>query len=203
MVVTTLSDDALQITLEFYEDLAPARSYIPRVFPDDTLHNRLAASARWAMAKTEDVASHLEGTGIRAMHDVSRNNLIHNVRQEGGRWARIPAYDACGFCRLLGARGPVYRSEHAALASHDHCKCKARIARPGMTLERPEYMSGWNDDYLRHRSAVIAAGGPVTGKEGRNAIVNSWNRELFANGIRTRTPKGTTPTFDIGARDVA
>jgi hypothetical protein len=193
MLVTTLSDDGLEFTLQFYEDLAPSRSYMPRAFPDDTLEDRLAANARWAMAKTLDPETHLEGSGIRAIRDVSRNNLIANVRQEKGRWARIPAPDACGFCRLLGARGPVYRSEHAALASHDRCKCKARIARPGMTLVRPDYMSGWNDDYLRHREAVIAAGGRVTGKEGRNNIVNSWNRELFATGQRTRTPKGNAP----------
>lgn len=203
MAVTTLSDDALQFSLEFYEDLAPARSYIPRVFPDDTLSPRLAASARWAVSKHEDPSPFLEGTGIRAIRDVSRNNLISNVRQEGGRWARIPAVDACGFCRLLGARGPVYKSAHAALASHDKCKCKARVARPGMTLERPEYMSGWNDDYLRIRQSVINAGGTVTGKQGRNNIVNAWNRELYATGVRTREPKGTTPSIDNIARDVA
>lgn len=201
MLVTTLSDDALEFTLEFYEDLAPARSYIPKVFPDDTLQDRLAASARFAVVSETDTESLLEGTGVRAIRDVSRNTLIKNVREEGGRWARIPAPDACGFCRLLGARGPVYRSEHAALASHDKCKCKARIARPGMTLERPAYMAGWNDDYKRHRRSVIDAGGPVTGKAGRNAIVNSWNRELFADGTRTRSTR--SPGVDNGVRDVA
>lgn len=198
MLVTSLNDDAIEITLEYYEDLAPSRRYMPRVFPDESIEDRLAASARWAMAKTQEPSLALEGTGVRAIHDSSRNTLIKNVRAEGGKWARIPSYDACGFCRLLGSRGPVYRSEHAALASHDRCKCKARVARPGMTLVRPEYMSSWDDDYRRHRSAVIAAGGTVTGKQGRNNIVNSWNRELYATGVRTRTP-----AVDVGARDVA
>lgn len=201
--MTTLSDDALAVSLEYYEDLAPARTYVPRAFPDDTMSARLAASARWAVVKHDEPAPLLEGTGVRAIRDTSRNTLIRNVREERGRWARVPAIDACGFCRLLGARGPVYRSEHAALASHDDCKCRARIARPGMTLERPEYMSGWNDDYKRHRESVIAAGGTVTGKQGRNNIVNSWNRELYANGTRTRTPKGGSPAIDNGIRDVA
>lgn len=199
-LVTTLSDDALEFTLQFYEDLSPTSSYIPKAFPDESFEDRLAASARYAVVSPTETESVLEGTGIRALHDVSRNNLIKNVRQERGRWARIPAPDACGFCRLLGARGPVYRSEHAALASHDRCKCRARIARPGMTLERPDYMSGWNDDYLRHRQSVINAGGPVTGKAGRNAIVNSWNRELFADGTRERS---RTPSVDNGTRNVA
>ena len=203
MLVTTLSDDALQFTLEFYMDLAPNLPYNPQAFRDETLFQRLAASARFAVVDPAPTEVLLEGTGVRAIRDTSRNNLIKNVRAEkhGARWARIPADNACGFCRMLGTRGPVYHSEHAAAASHDKCKCGVVVARPGMTLERPEYMSGWNDDYLRHRQAVIDAGETVTGKQGRNNIVNSWNRELFALGIRERSV--STPRVDNSARDVA
>lgn len=182
-----LADDVTEATLEHYADLAPSLSYIPQPFPDKTLPDRLAASARFAVASETDTESLLKGTGVRALHDVSRETLIKNVRKEGGKWARIPAYDACGFCRLLGTRGPVYSSKHAALASHDGCGCEARVARPGMRLERPKYMRGWNDDYERVRGRVEAAGKPTSGKDGRNAIVNEWNRELYAKGIRSRS----------------
>lgn len=185
-----LSDDATEASLEHYADLAPNLSYIPRPFPDPTLPDRLAASARSAVVSATDTEALLKGTGVRAIHDVSRETLIKNVRKERGKWARIPAYDACGFCRLLGTRGPVYSSKHAALASHDGCGCDAFIARPGQQLKRPKYMDGWNDEYKRIRGLVEAAGGPTSGKDGRNAIVNAWNRDLFAKGIRTRSTKG-------------
>jgi hypothetical protein len=184
-----LADEAVVITLDHYRDLAPSLSYVPRAFPDETLPDRLAASARFAVVSETDTKALLEGTGIRTLHDVSRETLIKNVRREGGKWARVPAFDACGFCRLLGTRGPVYSSKHAALASHDGCTCEARIARPGQRLERPKYMDGWNDDYERVRRRVEAAGGPLTGKAGRNAIVNEWNKELFATGIRQRSAR--------------
>jgi len=58
-------------------------------------------------------------------------------------------------------------------------------------------MDGWNDDYERVRARVVAAGGPTSGKEGRNAIVNEWNKELYAKGIRTRGKK------DDSLRDAA
>lgn len=182
-----LGDDVVETTLEYYADLAPHLSYIPKPFVDQSLSDRLAASARFAVASGTDTRSLLEGTGIRTLHDVSRETLIRNVRKERGKWARVPAYDACGFCRLLGTRGPVYSSKHAALASHDGCTCEARIARPGQRLERPKYMDGWKNDYKRVRSRVVASGGPTTGKEGRNAIVNAWNQELFATGVRSRS----------------
>lgn len=184
-----LADDAREIALEYYADLAPQNRYVPVPFEDTTLRDRLSASARFAVVSPTDTVSLLEGTGIRALHDTARETLIRNVQKEKGRWARVPAYDACGFCRLLGTRGPVYRSKHAALASHDGCGCEARIARPGMSIQRPKYMDGWNDDYERVRSRVEARNGPTTGKEGRNAIVNEWNKELFATGVRSRSKK--------------
>lgn len=186
-----LRDDALASTLQYYIDLAPQLDYNPTPADDRTLPQRLATSARVAYLAEVDTVSRLEGTGIRAINDGSRETLIRNVRKEKGKWARIPAYDACGFCRLLGTRGPVYSSKNAALASHDGCGCEARIARPGMRLERPKYMAGWNNDYQRVRGRVEAAGGPTTGREGRNAIVNEWNKELYAKGIRIRGKKHT------------
>ncbi|UOW93073.1 capsid maturation protease [Mycobacterium phage NoShow] len=179
--VMALRDDAITSTLDYYVDLAPRLDYNPFPAEDETLPRRLATSARVAVVQPTDTASLLEGVGIRAIHDGSRETLIQNVRKERGKWARIPAYDACGFCRILGTRGPVYRSKHAALASHDGCGCEARIARPGMRLERPAYMRTWNDDYERHRDAVSASG-----RDALKAIANSWNRELYAQGIRVR-----------------
>ena len=199
LAVTDLADDAREISLEYYADLAPSLSYIPQPFEDKTLRDRLSASARFAVVSPKDTQALLEGTGVRAIHDTSRETLIRNVRKERGKWARIPAYDACGFCRLLGTRGPVYSSKHAALASHDGCGCEARIARPGQRIQRPKYMDGWNDDYERVRSRVVALGGPTSGKAGRNAIVNEWNKELFRTGIRSRS-KGHD---DSSLRDAA
>lgn len=196
MAVMDLVDEAVEATLEYYADLAPSLSYIPRPFPDHTVGERLAASARFAVVSPTDTASLLEGTGIRTIHDSSRETLIRNVRREGGKWARIPAYDACGFCRVLGTRGPVYRSKAVALASHDGCGCEARVARPGQRLERPKYMAGWNDDYSRHQSRVVAAGGPTSGRGAINAIANSWNKELYSTGVRTRSkPKAEHPAL--------
>lgn len=181
-----LHDDVVEASLDYYHDLAPRNRYVPKPFPDDTLPDRLASSARAAVASPTDTASRLVGTGVRTLHDVSRNTLIENVRREKGKWARVPAEDACGFCRILGTRGPVYRSKHAALASHDGCGCEARIQRPGTTLELPKYMAGWNDDYRRH----VGAAKGKSGRDQINAIANSWNRELFATGVRDRSKKG-------------
>lgn len=193
MAVTTLADDATVWTLNFYDELAPERPFISTPFVDSSLEARVSANARFAITQ-DNTASFLEGSGTRAVNDQARSTLIKNVENEGGKWYRIPSADACGFCRLLATRGPVYKTAHTAAASHDKCKCRVAVQRPGMSYEKPSYMSSWNDDYKRHRSAVIAEGGTVSGKEGRNNIVNAWNRELYATGIRTRTPGVDTDT---------
>lgn len=200
MAVADLADDATEAAKEFYDSLPTTSSYRAQSFDDPTLAGRLEASARYAIASDEvkAVESQLARTGTRAIFDQSRSTLISNVEREGGKWYRIPSADACGFCRILGSRGPVYKSSHAAAASHDDCKCRVDVERPGMRHSRPSYMSTWDDDYRRHRASVIRSGENPT----MNNIANSWNRELFASGVRSRT-KSATPAIDVDARDVA
>lgn len=181
-----LASDAAEWTVQYYDDLIPESDFVPEPFEDDTLEPRLAASARFAIQENATDAF-LEGTGIRAIHDHARSTLIQNVEREGGKWYRIPRAEACGFCRLLATRGPVYKSAHAAAASHDHCECKVAVQRPGMTVERPTYMRSWDNEYRKYRSEVIRAGQQPS----LDNIVNAWNRGIRADqrarGVDTDT----------------
>ena len=171
--VTTLADDATQWSLQYYEELLPDSDFIPEPFVDPTLEPRLSASARYAVSE-EKTAYVLEGSGTRAIMDQSRSTLIHNAKREHSNWYRIASPDACGFCRLLATRGPVYHSAHAAAASHDRCKCRVAVERPGMTHKTPAYAHGWNRDYENLRSQVIANRQRPT----LDNIVNAWNRQI-------------------------
>lgn len=161
--------------MQYYEELKPTSLYLPEPFIDPSLEARLTRSAYFATGEP-DTAAFLEGTASRAIFDQSRSTLISNVEREHGRWYRIPSSTACGFCRLLATRGPVYKSAHAAAASHDRCKCKVAVQRPGMSHTKPKYMDSWDDDYKRHRAEVIKEGL----KPDLDNIVNAWNREIKA-----------------------
>lgn len=181
-LVKMLTDDANHYTTEYYNDLSPRIPFVAQAYVDRTLESRLEAAARYALSDAVDnAASQLERTGVRAIHDASRSTLISNVEREGGKWLRIPSEHSCGWCRILGTRGPVYRSEHAACASHDKCKCRVAVERPGMTVLRPRYMRSWNNEYDKFRREVIALGQ----QPNLDNIANAWNRSIRAE-LRTQ-----------------
>lgn len=81
---------------------------------------RLAVSGRWALLQRSPVQA-LVGSAQRAVMDQSRTTMLENLAVEydvpvaevsvpGTRWARHASANACGFCRMLATRGPVYRS---------------------------------------------------------------------------------------------
>ena len=173
-----LADDATEFSKEFYRDLDPRSSFSPEGYVDRTLAPRVEANGRYAFSDSgpSDVAGQLERSATRAVGDQARNTLIHNTELEGGKWYRIASATACGFCRLLATRGPVYKSAHAACASLDFCQCKVDVVRPGMTHTPPAYMRTWNDDYRKYRREVIDSGQ----KASLDNIVNAWNRGIRA-----------------------
>ena len=171
--VTMLADEATEWSLQYYEELLPGSSFTPEPFDDPTLKPRLTNSAKFAMGE-KDPRYVLQGSGDRAIMDQGRSTLIHNAKREGSNWYRIAGPKSCGFCRLLATRGPVYSSAHAAAASHDRCKCRVAVQRPGMTHTPPKHMHGWNDDYENLRAQVIKDGQ----KPDLKNIVNAWNRQI-------------------------
>ncbi|QXN76686.1 hypothetical protein [Mycobacterium phage Maco6] len=183
--VTELADEATVVSLQYYEELKPRSLYVPEPYVDESLEPRLRRTVQYAVSEASpDAESILNGAGIRAIRDQSRSTLITNVQVEGGRWGRIPAADACGFCRLLGVRGPVYKSQNAAMASHNNCRCQVGVERPGMSYTRPKYMAGWNDEYEAAKSRVSER----RQRQSLKNIVREWNKmirhpEEFAKGL--------------------
>lgn len=56
-----------------------------------------------------------------------RDTILTNTHRDPDAvgWSRV-AGDGCGFCRMLAARGAVYKSTTAGFAAHSHCDCTAR-----------------------------------------------------------------------------
>lgn len=175
--VTGLADEATELSLEYYAELKPSSLYVPEPFVDPSLEARLRNTADFALSdRSPETSSVLQGAGLRAIRDQGRSTLIANADAEKGRWFRAASADSCGFCRMLTIRGPVYRSEHAAAASHNGCNCKVAVVRPGMSYTRPKYMAGWNDEYERAKELTSARGEQHSLKN----VVREWNRIIKA-----------------------
>lgn len=87
---------------------------------------RYAAGALFVDHRVSPFES-LTGSLTRHVMDVSRNtireNTVRDTRSAG--WQRLVELNGCDFCKMLGARGAVYKRRTADFASHDNCRCRA------------------------------------------------------------------------------
>lgn len=57
----------------------------------------------------------------------NRDTILENRRRDpqSTGWRRVTSGVGCKFCRMLAARGAVYREDTARFASHPNCSCTA------------------------------------------------------------------------------
>ncbi|NEW49343.1 hypothetical protein GV792_04705 [Nocardia cyriacigeorgica] len=129
----------------------------------------------------------LVGAAARHIQNGARDTITDNADEEGVRWARHAAPDACAFCRMLATRGAVYLSrENAAQvvgrrgrtrgnqsledAYHDNCHCLPMPDRPDSPYEPPEYVDGWIDEYEQASAATDGSTAAILREMRRNDI---------------------------------
>jgi hypothetical protein len=90
-------------------------------------------------------------------------------------WARVTASGACAFCKMLAARGPVYKTEKSAdFESHGSCACASEVVYKGgdAPAQGEEYAKQW-------QQAQAAARSSGTGSTGTsNDQLNNFRRYL-------------------------
>lgn len=96
----------------------------------------------------------------------------------GTVWARHASANACGFCRVMATKGPVYRSKQSALVVvgrrgkprgtraigakwHDNCHCTPIAVRPGGSYEPAPWVEQWKDDYEQAVADGLSGLGPI------------------------------------------
>ena len=167
---------AATITAQWYDELAPTAAFhaSPVVDLDEA---KIDGTTRWALYAPGDAAplDRLAGATKRWVADASRDTVTANAAQEGVRYARHAAPDACAFCRLLATRTSeedgLYQSAWSALRVvgsngrpkgsrklgdkyHDHCRCVAVPVRSDQAYDPPDYVMAWQDQYIEARNEV-------------------------------------------------
>jgi hypothetical protein len=95
-----------------------------------------------AEKKAEQVAQKL-------VADTGRGTVRDAVRQDrqATAWARSAARGACAFCKLLAARGAVYKQDTADFRAHDGCHCGVIPVFKGQRFELSPHASEWERIY--------------------------------------------------------
>lgn len=202
---------AAQLAAQWYNE-QPSAGPTPFTAKPQPLQapDRLKANARWAVLQG-DPAEAFRGSAERAVFDSARQTIVYNATKEpGATYARYASATACGFCRILATREPVYSTAYAATRVvgrggrprgtqdlgdkyHDHCKCIAAVVRPGESYQPPDYVAQWAAEYKdavkqakRDRKDGTAIGA-VTFKELCNRM-DQISRDQQAQRKKTSAP---------------
>jgi hypothetical protein len=112
--------------------------------PKTTDAQREPLDVRLAQAekKAEQVAQKL-------VTDTGRGTVQEAVRQDrqATAWARSAALGACAFCKLLAARGAVYKRDTADFRAHDGCHCGVVPVFKGQRFELSPHAREWERIY--------------------------------------------------------
>lgn len=158
---------AATIAADFYEDLRDQASvpgsYTAVLAPEASV-DQIQASASWASsgAWLDDQKALRDAAGSldRAITTRDRETISLNVGRDPAapRYARHASANACAFCAMNAARGPVFRSSDAAATKyHDFCACTAVPAwRPSDYQEAP-YVADWRQAYYDATQSVGTA----------------------------------------------
>jgi hypothetical protein len=98
-----------------------------------------------AEKKAEQVAQKL-------VTDTGRGTVQGAVRQDrqATAWARSAALGACAFCKLLAARGAVYKQDTADFRAHNGCHCGVVPVFRGQRFELSPHAREWERLYREY-----------------------------------------------------
>jgi hypothetical protein len=118
--------------------------------PDDprtTDAQRESLDVRLAQAETK-----AEQVAQKLVTDTGRGTVREAVRQDrqATAWARSAARGACAFCKLLAARGAVYKQDTADFRAHDGCHCGVVPVFRGQRFELSSHAREWERIYREY-----------------------------------------------------
>ena len=135
----------------------------PRQYePDDrALCQYDVAAALEASRDLEALARSLGATSVQRVMERADETLVRNAQADPAhpKWALVPHVGACDWCKMLGSRGFVYRSQATAAASrHSSCRCTPVVdfdkANPSLEGYDPEALF---EHYIEHSKGKFSA----------------------------------------------
>ena len=123
-----------------------ARPFVTEL--DDKMRRKIAWATeplyqqdRFQEALERELASRLSTVVSAGVAGAGRNTTTGNLKRDRATvgWRRVTGGHGCPFCRMLAARGAVYRKDITArFAAHDHCDCTAEAVFRGEVIEEAD-----------------------------------------------------------------
>ncbi|GAA2192723.1 hypothetical protein [Streptomyces bangladeshensis] len=174
-VIEQYARTSSHLAAEFYDAQREAAG-VPGVFTvpvaEPPPQEQTEASLRWATkdlwprepeeatpAQLQPLSVRLDAAEVKAeqvaqklVADTGRGTVQEAVRQDrqATAWARSAALGACAFCKLLAARGAVYKEDTADFRAHDGCHCGVVPVFKGQRFELSPHAREWERIYREY-----------------------------------------------------
>lgn len=143
---------------------------VPFILPEKSKTDRAIAWAteplyqqdRFADALERELQSRLSTITANGVANAGRNTTLGNIRADKASvgWRRVTGGHGCPFCRMLAARGAVFRDETSArFGAHDNCDCQAQAVFQGEVITEVnaiEYMASRRSRSRRQKDELNA-----------------------------------------------
>ncbi|MGW3298503.1 VG15 protein [Streptomyces rubiginosohelvolus] len=123
------------------------------LWPRDPDDPKTTAAQRAPLEVRLDAAEKkAEGVAQKLVTDQGRGTVQAAVQQDrlAVGYARAAALGACAFCRLLAARGMVYKQDTADFRAHDGCNCGVIPVFRGQRFELSAHAQEWDRLYREY-----------------------------------------------------
>jgi hypothetical protein len=135
-VISYYSDGSSALAADFYEDERLAAGVADTFTAQTVVEDRTVRIRRGVAWASDPLFEGLDDETARRLAQVIqlevarpyRVTILANRRRDSKAvgWRRVTSGTGCSFCRMLAARGVIYKHETARFASHDHCSCTAQ-----------------------------------------------------------------------------
>ncbi|MGW9245732.1 VG15 protein [Streptomyces badius] len=123
------------------------------LWPRDPDDPKTTAAQRAPLETRLDAAEKkAEGVAQKLVTDQGRGTVQAAVQRDrmAVGYARAAALGACAFCRLLAARGMVYKQDTADFRAHDGCNCGVIPVFRGQRFELSAHAQEWDRLYREY-----------------------------------------------------
>lgn len=185
LLVSRYGEQAAVIAAEWYDEVRAEEGVggrfrarpAPLVSDDRVIGKVRSAAAHLWTSTPELIVPALADPLTKYVLEPARETVIGSTMRDpqAAGWQRVVRAGGCGFCRMLAARGGVYKESTAGFSAHGHCNC---ATAPSWDSDAPEvgvraYEASRRLDDLRRR-AVAGDQSAIQQLEAHNARVRDW-----------------------------
>lgn len=161
------SEGSAALAVDFYDESRGAARAAGRFAAEPIILDRVVGIRRGLAWAVEPLSTEDEQAAIDRLTDIMRSEVVRPYRdtvignrlrdKESVGYKRIASGGACGFCRMLAARGAVYKQATAYFAAHGNCQCTVQPwfrGQPGDEANVIEYMASRRNRTAKQRERV-------------------------------------------------